>query len=57
MPKYLGNKEIYTLEGHKEKMKINSQKLEGKLLITVEKQGKLKPTRHGSMRSDMIFTK
>lgn len=57
MPKYLENKEIYILEGYKEKIKENSQRLEGKLLITVQKQEKLKPTRHGSLKSDTIFTK
>lgn len=32
MPKYLGNKEIYTFEGHKQKMKVKSQKVEGKVV-------------------------
>ena len=57
MPKYLENKEIRTLEGHKQKIKENSQKLEGKLLMIVQKQEKLKQIRHGSMKLDTIFTK
>lgn len=32
MPKYMGNKEIYTFEGHKQKMKVKSQKVEGKVV-------------------------
>lgn len=31
-PKYLGNKEIYTFEGHKQKMKVKSQKVERKVV-------------------------
>lgn len=28
----MGNKEIYTFEGHKQKMKVKSQKVEGKVV-------------------------